>query len=92
MLPWTADGQKCSDVQLVLPGYISGTTYTLKVLEGPIRPSCRLLQAFLLDREPIEVSLILPYNGRGQSVVGEARLALSQRSMGIPMPNEQLLG
>lgn len=92
MLPWTVDEQKCSDVQLFLLGYISGTTYTLKVLDEPIRLSCRLLQAFLLDREPVEVSLILSYNGRGQSVAGGARLALSQRNMGIPMPNEQFLG
>lgn len=54
---------------LIFPGYISGTTFTLKVLEGPIRPSCRLLQAFLLAREPSKVSLILSYDGKGQPVI-----------------------
>lgn len=75
---------------LILPGYISNTTSALKVLEGLIRPSCRLLQA-LLVRESSKVSWILSYSAKSQPVIWGARLPLVQgdSSVGIPIPYEQ---
>lgn len=60
----TTDGQKRSDFchyRFILPGYSSGTTST-KFWMGALRPPCRLLPAFFLDRELSEISLILPNN------------------------------
>lgn len=57
----TTDAQKCSDIQVHSP-WLQFWHYFYKVLDGSIRPPCRLLQAFFLDRELSEISLILPSN------------------------------